>query len=261
MAKFKYAQGQKFGEWELIRYAGKGRWLARCSCGVEAEVYTCHIAKGNSTRCRGCYGEAQKTVKFSNMSEYRSWNSMLQRCTNPYNDRYGSYGGRGITVCETWLNSFENFLQDMGKRHEGTSLDRIDVDGNYEPSNCRWATAKEQQNNTRLQKERGGSLADLAKIAGISTGAFSARLTRGYSIEEALAKPSYRKDSNKTQSNNTSGIRGISFDSRTSKWATLLTFKKKSYWLGRFSSKEEALIALNNKRTELGLPIIDSKCG
>lgn len=195
MAKFKYAQGQKFGEWELLRHVKKDKWLARCSCGIETEVYVYHLTKGNSTRCRACYGEAQKTVKFNNASEYRTWHHMKQRCTNPANDRYSSYGGRGITVCEAWLNSFENFLHDMGKRPKATSLDRIDVDGNYEPSNCRWATAKEQMNNTRLQKERGYSLADLASKSGLLAETIRARISRGWSLEEAVQPIGFIKHS------------------------------------------------------------------
>jgi hypothetical protein len=85
--------------------------------------------------------------------EHRSWAHMKNRCTNPNNDAWKHYGGRGIRVCDSWLESFEQFLADMGERPNGTSLDRIDVDGHYEPGNCRWATAVEQNNNQRRTRK------------------------------------------------------------------------------------------------------------
>src|SRR5258706_7634622 len=84
----------------------------------------------------------------SRMPEYRSWYSMKQRCNYRHETHYEYYGGRGITVCERWA-IFENFLEDMGKRPAGTSLDRINNEGNYEPNNCRWATQAQQLRNTR----------------------------------------------------------------------------------------------------------------
>jgi hypothetical protein len=85
----------------------------------------------------------------SRTREYSSWLNLIQRCTNPKNPRYKHYGGRGITVCPEWRLSFEQFFKDMGPRPEGRSIDRINNDGNYEPGNCRWATAYEQNFNKR----------------------------------------------------------------------------------------------------------------
>jgi hypothetical protein len=90
-------------------------------------------------------------------AEYNIWITMKQRCSNPKTNGYINYGGRGIIVCERWLNSFENFLKDMGRKPSGDhSIDRIDNDGNYEPNNCRWATQKEQYENSRLQRKPNG---------------------------------------------------------------------------------------------------------
>jgi hypothetical protein len=84
--------------------------------------------------------------------EYSSWEHMIQRCRNENNDSFANYGGRGITVCDRWLR-FQNFLDDMGERPDDMTLDRIDVNGNYEPTNCRWATLSEQSINTRVRKD------------------------------------------------------------------------------------------------------------
>lgn len=127
--------------------------------------------------------------------EYASWYSMQQRCYNVNKDNYSYYGGRGITVCDRWLNSFDDFVLDMGARPIGKTLDRIDFNGNYEPSNCRWATQSEQTINSswaRMISDDDGEvicLDQFAKKHNISPSTVKCRLDRGLSVSDAKKPP------------------------------------------------------------------------
>lgn len=159
MAIFKDITNQTFERLYVLAYAGKKShgasiWLCHCACGNFKRVRGDSLWTGKTKSC-SClqidivtrHGQARRTMGWS--STYRSWQAMKRRCLNPKVRGYKNYGGRGITICERWLESFENFLADMGPRPPGMSLDRIDPNGNYEPGNCRWATAKEQSLNKR----------------------------------------------------------------------------------------------------------------
>ena len=138
-------------------------------------------------------GRRNKTHGYSHAREYSTWKSMIRRCRDASYDRYPDYGGRGISVCERWL-CIDNFIADMGPRPIGTSLDRIDVDGNYEPSNCRWASQKQQTNNTRYNTRftlngRTQTVHEWAEELGISPRTLTTRKRSGWSDEQVLTTP------------------------------------------------------------------------
>lgn len=123
-------------------------WLCRCDCGNMKEVVDASLKNGDIKSC-GCLAiEAVSKHNKSNTKEYRVWADMIQRCTNPKSNNYKFYGAKGISVCDIWVKSFEEFYKDMGpKPGVNFSIDRIDCAGNYNKSNCRWATREEQDAN------------------------------------------------------------------------------------------------------------------
>jgi hypothetical protein len=130
-------------------------WLCKCVCGKDKVINKSSLIQGKSKSC-GCLNQTHGEGGFiqgSNLrnptKEYSLWISIKGRCFNPKMKFFHRYGGRGITMCDRWKNSYEDFLEDVGRAPSSKhSLDRINVDGNYEPSNCKWATQKEQMNNT-----------------------------------------------------------------------------------------------------------------
>jgi hypothetical protein len=144
--------GSKYGKLTVLGEAGKiGKqraWLCRCECGREHIGQAYQIKHGLIRTCGGCKG--QKGAIKRAPAEYHAWRGMIQRCTQPRSKAWKDYGRRGITVCPEWLNSFEQFYADMGARpNPRMSIERIDNDLGYFKGNCKWATQKEQMNNTR----------------------------------------------------------------------------------------------------------------
>lgn len=199
--------GSTYGRLQVLAYDGKAgrhhKWKCRCECGVEKSFYQSNLVGGKSTSC-GC--RSAETVEklragatkhgMSRTATYKSWTSMKERCLNSNTWNYAEYGGRGITICQRWLESFENFLTDMGECPDGMTLDRFpNNDGHYEPGNCRWATGSEQQNNKRTTRiifalGRAMTLADWSKETGLSVDLIRNRIDgHGWTEEKALTTP------------------------------------------------------------------------
>lgn len=148
--------------WELRGGRKRRSAVFECTCGARVIIDHQKVASGNTESC-GCrkhepdasnrltHGATSRLINGNKLRTraYTTWGKMIQRCFNRKNPKFPIYGARGITVCEKWL-SFAGFVEDMGDPAKGMSLDRIDVNGNYEPLNCRWATAKQQSNNTTV---------------------------------------------------------------------------------------------------------------
>lgn len=156
--------GQTIGVLKIIKRAKNNKynravWFCRCECGTEKDISSDSLRQGKALSC-GCLGRKNRelsltTHSLSKTSEYRAWQGMKTRCYTKSVMNYKNYGGRGIKVCDRWLDSVEHFVHDMGKRPSSDfSIDRIDNDGNYEPNNCRWATRKQQMQNTRVSNAK-----------------------------------------------------------------------------------------------------------
>lgn len=210
--------GSKFGRlliisggWEQISASGYRSDMVqvRCDCGAEKFVRPRSLTSGSTVSC-GCHQRESATeLCLSRMKHgharlpgtpqnrlYRLYHTMIQRCSNPNVEKYADYGGRGIVVCDRWRGEggFERFLEDMGKRPPGASIERNDNDGPYSPENCRWASGTEQCNNRRSNRmiafrgeER--TLTQWARQAGINRSTLGDRLARGWSVADALTKP------------------------------------------------------------------------
>lgn len=210
MSVFEDITNKKFNRLTVIRRLiekdiyGRKLWFCKCDCGKFISTTISLLRKGKVKSC-GCLNkELQQKFKEKATKHnlrynpyYSVWADMIQRCTNPKNGNYYKYGARGITVCDEWLTSFENFYNDMGDRpSKEYSLDRKDNNSNYEPNNCKWSTRSEQQNNKRntvIVEYLGEkyTMVELCKKLDIDLIYFRNRYYRNFTIDEIIN--SYKK--------------------------------------------------------------------
>lgn len=197
---------QRFGRLVVIKETEKRNkdrgilWLCRCDCGNEVEVAGKSLRSGNTKSC-GCLQRENTSRANTRHGKrhtrlYSIWTTMRNRCYRENQTEYKNYGDRGISVCDEWRDDFQAFYDwamDNGYQDDLT-IDRIDWNGNYEPSNCRWATQKEQQNNRRnnhLLTHNGEThtMSEWAEIKGIKAATLYRRLKDGWMIEKAIETP------------------------------------------------------------------------
>lgn len=194
--------GQRCGRLIVLSESGRDSvgnvlWLCQCDCGKQTVTSGDKLRSGNTISC-GCYMMERRKVMHVTHGKchtriYGIWQNMLQRCQNKNAAKWNIYGGRGITVCERW-KTFQNFYEDMGDPPDGTTLDRIDSNGNYCKDNCRWATNDVQSRNrsaNRILKlgDKEQVVTDWGKELGIDPNTLCSRLERGWTVERTLTTP------------------------------------------------------------------------
>lgn len=184
--------GRVFGRLTVVKrgpdrvFSGLKRvfWTCRCDCGNSTDVSGTSLRSGRTTSC-GCYlrdivGARNRRHGLCRTSIYNIWVGIKARCLNPKVACYPRYGGAGVTICDRWRDSFDAFLEDMGNRPAGMTIDRIDNSRGYEPGNCRWATPAEQRrNNRRIVLVNGMPLKDYAALRGVNYKSLHNAMQRG----------------------------------------------------------------------------------
>ncbi|HEX3058063.1 MAG TPA: hypothetical protein VHP62_01805 [Usitatibacter sp.] len=194
--------GHRYGRLTVVSYEGmtpsrNKLWRCRCDCGGESIAQLGNLRNGTTQSCGCLHSEVTRQINsrhgLSKTPEYQAWRAIQDRCYNANLPVYKNYGARGITVCQRWRDSLAAFIKDMGPRPSRRhSIDRIDNDGNYEPGNCRWATALQQARNRRAcvrltHNGRTMSPAEWAAVTGLNYGTIMSRVEHGWPTERVLA--------------------------------------------------------------------------
>lgn len=251
--------GMKFGRWTVLCQAEdhikangehEAMWACQCDCGTIKNVLGKSLKNGSSKSC-GCLKTEITTQRWTKHGLrrtriYNIYAAMIDRCTNARHRNYYDYGGRGIKICDEWLGengfiNFYNWTMNNGYTDELT-IDRIDVDGNYEPDNCRWITIKEQQLNKR--NNHLVTINGVTKFArewceeyNVKIDTFWGRLYKGIEGEDLLAAPQHK------QTRNTSGFAGVFYDKRRDYWYAEIRKDKVRYYLGSYKNMKDAVQA------------------
>jgi hypothetical protein len=204
--------GRRFGRLVVVAFAERRQspggtrvlWLCKCDCGGETKASANTLKRGHTQSC-GCFrlsriSEVLTKHGASKAAEYPAWHRAKRRCSDPSVTEYESYGGRGIKMCERWLNDFGAFLSDMGPRPTAQhTIERINNDGNYEPHNCRWATRLEQGNNKRNNVHltidgRTLTVSQWSRETGVKARTIAKRISKGWAPERAILTPGGVRD-------------------------------------------------------------------
>lgn len=242
-------RNNKFGKLKVVElsdYKSKHAdiyWICECDCGGQMITSSISLRYGTRKQCKNCDKKDSEVVAFNERIK-RIWRHMKRRCYNENDEKYNIYGGRGITICDEWLNDFNSFKEWALKNGyaEDLTIDRIDVNGNYYPENCRWATLIEQNNNrrTNIHYTHNGetkTLTDWARYLGVVEGTVISRYKKGVrEYSELFRKSDYYEATNQ------SGVRGISWDTQANKWKVRI----KGVKVRAFRELSEAIEYKNN---------------
>lgn len=253
--------GDPFGKWTVLyeaqkRYGNKRYAMCRCECGNEREVGVGDLSTGHSKSCHCLEARRAKnmaafgTTTVYGLPERKIWRSMIWRCESPKYTQFRDYGGRGITVCERWRNSFEDFMADMGRMPGPEySIERKDVNGNYEPSNCIWIPRFDQAANTRRthhvsvdgkQTHLSDAVRLMAPVLGLTPASLCSRVMRGMSPERAFSLPRRLKGDRAT-----SQFNGVSWCKRSQSWRARIFLSNTMREVGAFKDEYDAALAYN----------------